>query len=177
MRPGPVTNVSELEHPSNEPSRRRFLEATIWISGSGIAIALGLPGARFLATPLLRDRERTWVDLGEAAALRDSGQPVAVRFRFEAWNGYVRGDKPGLLWVVGDPDAADGLSVLSAVCPHKGCNVAWSAEEALFACPCHRGRFDDSGARVSGPPDRALQVVPSEVRDGHLFAELSEAWV
>ncbi len=159
----------------SDPDRRQFLEAVVWIGGGGVALALGLPGAAYLLTPVLREEERTWVDLGEVAALRAANAPLAVRFRYEGWRGYVRGSKPGLLWVVADASAPEGVVALSAVCTHKACNVAWSPEEELFACPCHSGRFDVGGAAVSGPPTAPLERVAVEVRDGHLFAELAES--
>jgi len=78
--------------------------------------------------------------------------------------------------VVPDAAAEHGVRVLSPICTHKGCNVAWSTEEALFACPCHRGRFDVGGAPVSGPPNAPLARVAMRVDEGHLWAELgSEA--
>ncbi|MCZ6596736.1 MAG: Rieske 2Fe-2S domain-containing protein [Planctomycetota bacterium] len=154
------------------PSRRRVLEASVWISAGGMALALGLPGAAYLASPLLREDERVWVDLGPLEGLRGASGPIAVRFYYESRSGYVRARRPGLLWVVPDASAADGVLVLSPICSHKGCNVGWSTEEELFACPCHQGRFDSGGAVVSGPPDAPLTRVPIEVRDARLFAEL-----
>lgn len=155
--------------------RRRFLEVSIFITGAGTVLALGLPGASFLLTPLRREQERTWVDLGEASALRAAGVPLAVRFSFEAWRGYVHGKRPGLLWVVPDEAAQGGVLVLSAVCTHKACNVSWSHEEDLFACPCHKGRFDAAGEVVSGPPRAPLQRVPIRLDEGRLWAEITES--
>ena len=157
------------------PDRRTFLEAVILVSTGGTALALGLPGASFLLTPVLRDEGRTWVELGEVSELVAPGMPIAVRFQYEGRKGYTVGKRSGLLWVVPDAAATDGLRVLGAVCPHKGCNVAWSAEEELFACPCHRGRFDSTGAVVSGPPKSGLPDVPFEVREGKLVPELAES--
>ena len=158
-----------------DPTRRGFLEASIFVTGAGFAVALGLPGALDLATPLLRDGDRTWVDLGELAALAQSPMPVAVRFRFESSSGYTTESKPGLLYVVPDQAADHGVHVLSPICTHKGCNVAWSPEEDLFACPCHKGRFDATGAPVSGPPNAPLARAAVRVEAGPLWAELGEA--
>jgi quinol---cytochrome c reductase iron-sulfur subunit, bacillus type len=158
-----------------DPTRRGLLEASIFVSGAGFALALGLPGAAYVLTPLLRADERTWVDLGEVDALRRAGAPLAVRFRYEAQSGYTPASKPGILYVV--PDAAEeaGVRVLSPVCSHKGCNVAWSPEEELFACPCHRGRFDRTGEPVSGPPKGPLARIAVRVDGGRLWAELAES--
>ena len=88
--------------------RRHFLEASILVTGTGMALALGLPGAAFLLTPLRREEERTWVDLGHVEDLTEAETPIALRFNFVAWRGYVRGRKPGLLWIV--PDAEDPIN-------------------------------------------------------------------
>jgi Rieske Fe-S protein len=158
-----------------DPSRRRLLEASIFVSGAGFALALGLPGAAYVLSPLLRADERTWVDLGELAALKRAGAPLSVSFRYEAQRGYTRGAKQGFLYVVADAADANGVRVLSSICTHKGCNVSWSPEESLFACPCHQGRFDRAGVPVSGPPKAPLARVPVRVEDGHLWAELAES--
>jgi Rieske Fe-S protein len=158
-----------------DPTRRGLLEASIFVSGAGIAVALGLPGAAFLCTPLLRRGGSTWVDLGEVTALAASEMPIAVRFRFESSSGYTSSSKPGLLYVVPDAAAEHGVHVLSPICTHKGCNVAWAPAEGLFACPCHQGRFDAGGAPVSGPPNAPLARSAVRVDAGHLWAELGEA--
>jgi Rieske Fe-S protein len=161
--------------PMDDPTRRGLLEASIFVTGAGLAVALGLPGAAFLCTPLLREGERTWVDLGALEPLATSPLPVAVRFRYESSSGYTVASRPGLLYVVPDQAAELGVRVLSPICTHKGCNVSWSAEEELFACPCHQGRFDAAGAAVSGPPNAPLARMAVRVDDGHLWAELGEA--
>jgi Rieske Fe-S protein len=160
-----------------DPTRRGLLEATVLVSSTGFALALGLPGAAFLLSPLFEAEERTWVDLGGVEELRRAGAPLAVRFRYAGRRGYVRGQRPGMLYVVADAAEPEGLLVLSSICSHKGCNVAWSPEEALFACPCHSGRFDARGAPVSGPPKAALERVAVRIEGGHLWAELTETAV
>jgi Rieske Fe-S protein len=158
-----------------DPTRRGFLEASIFVTGAGFAIALGLPGAMYLATPILREGGSTWVDLGALATLAQSKMPIAVRFRFESSSGYRTQSKPGLLYVVPDQAADHGVHVLSPICTHKGCNVAWAPAEGLFACPCHQGRFDAAGTAVSGPPNAPLARSAVRVDAGHLWAELGEA--
>jgi isorenieratene synthase len=45
-------------------------------------------------------------------------------------------------------------------CTHMGCPVAPDAATGGFACPCHGGRFDASGAPTAGPPQRPLDALP-----------------
>ncbi len=43
------------------------------------------------------------------------------------------------------------LSVLSPVCPHMKCMVAWNAADTTWDCPCHGSRFAVDGSVLSGP--------------------------
>ena len=52
-------------------------------------------------------------------------------------------------------NSAEGFYVISAVCPHLGCNV--SATDDGFICPCHGSEFDASGEVVSGPAPGPLR--------------------
>ncbi len=51
------------------------------------------------------------------------------------------------------------LHELSAVCPHLGCIVQWSAEEKTWDCPCHGSRFDKFGHVINGPANSNLAPV------------------
>jgi len=53
-------------------------------------------------------------------------------------------------------------------CTHMGCPVAPDAESGGFACPCHGGRFDASGAPTGGPPKRPLGALPVVGAGGQL---------
>jgi len=65
---------------------------------------------------------------------------------------------------------ADGsLVVLSAVCPHLGCSVAWKPESEKFVCPCHGGCFAATGERLSGPPPRGLHELAVKTGGGRLL--------
>lgn len=57
------------------------------------------------------------------------------------------------------------VRALLGVCTHMGCPVA-RAPEGGFACPCHGGRYDASGAVTAGPPERPLPALLVDERDG-----------
>lgn len=59
--------------------------------------------------------------------------------------------------------SADGeLSVLSPVCPHMKCHVAWNASATSWDCPCHGSRFDTEGRVIEGP---SLQPLARRIVD------------
>ena len=58
--------------------------------------------------------------------------------------------------------------VLSASCPHLGCNVIWDAGDGVFRCPCHGAIFNTAGDVVRGPVSSPLRKIPHEVKDGKL---------
>jgi cytochrome b6-f complex iron-sulfur subunit len=59
-----------------------------------------------------------------------------------------------------------GTQVLSASCPHLGCNVIWDAADGVFRCPCHGAIFNTAGDVVRGPVSSPLRKIPFEVKDG-----------
>lgn len=48
----------------------------------------------------------------------------------------------------------DGLSALSSICTHLGCNVR--RVSSGFECPCHGSRFDGGGKVTHGPAPKPL---------------------
>lgn len=61
--------------------------------------------------------------------------------------------------------AMDAPKVLLARSPHGGCILRWTEEENQFVDPCYGSIFDVSGKYISGPAQRDLDTLPSEVRD------------
>ena len=64
---------------------------------------------------------------------------------------------------------------LSLTCTHLGCGVHWEQDEQLFLCPCHGGRFNATGAVLSGPPPAPLTRYPAVVEHGSVYVDLPEA--
>lgn len=55
-----------------------------------------------------------------------------------------------------------GMIACSAICTHKGCDVAYKADVHQFVCPCHGARFDEDGKVVRGPAKKDLQKYASD---------------
>ena len=69
------------------------------------------------------------------------------------------GSKPAIL-----VNTAEGqLIALAATCTHLTCTVRFEADTGTLFCPCHNGRFDLSGAVISGPPPSPLETYAVEV--------------
>jgi glycine/D-amino acid oxidase-like deaminating enzyme/nitrite reductase/ring-hydroxylating ferredoxin subunit len=54
-------------------------------------------------------------------------------------------------------DEAGVLHVLSPVCPHLGCLVAWNPAERTWDCPCHGSRYTGEGRVIQGPATADLK--------------------
>jgi glycine/D-amino acid oxidase-like deaminating enzyme/nitrite reductase/ring-hydroxylating ferredoxin subunit len=87
-------------------------------------------GFHFVADRLTPARDRSPEDLGneEGAILRVNGRMRAV-YR----------------------DEAGELHMLSPVCRHLRCIVAWNPAERTWDCPCHGSRYTGDGRVIQGP--------------------------
>ncbi len=161
---------------NDEGDRRDFLGKLTGAVGVVIGGAVAVPGAVFLAHPLIEDT--IGVSAGESRLGPVDGFEVGVpqkvsitADRRDAWV-TTRGVTIGSVWVVRAKAEPAEFRVLSSICPHLGCAVN-KAEEG-FICPCHRSRFDVDGAKVeegeeTNPSPRPMDALEHVVRDGVLY--------
>lgn len=57
-------------------------------------------------------------------------------------------------------DETGNLCSLSPVCTHAGCIVNWNNAEKTWDCPCHGGRFSNTGEVLNSPPITDLNQKP-----------------
>ncbi|MGB7218737.1 MAG: Rieske (2Fe-2S) protein [Vicinamibacterales bacterium] len=144
-----------------------FLGALLAVGTSSVGALLAVPLARFAMHPLRRKPgEVAWSDIGPTADLTSLAAPMKMLVEVEQRDGWRKMISTKPVYVT---RTAEGrLRVLSAVCPHLGCSVAWNESQKRFLCPCHVGVFAEDGALVSGPPPRGMDELDSTVEDGRL---------
>jgi Rieske Fe-S protein len=154
---------------SANQTRRRFLwllPATVF---SSIIGTVAVAAARFLNAPAsARQANETWLNVAPLSELNGS-DPVMRELTFEQDEGWLRATKKQVVFVLPQKNN----QVLSAMCPHQGCPVAWRKTERDFLCPCHGSQFSADGAVQTGPAQSDLPALPSRVVDGVLQVKLS----
>ncbi|MHC4946927.1 MAG: QcrA and Rieske domain-containing protein [Planctomycetota bacterium] len=66
-----------------------------------------------------------------------------------------------------------GFLALSRECTHLGCTVPWVAAEHRFVCPCHASAYDITGAVVSPPAPRPLDLYDVRIENGLVKVDVS----
>ncbi len=130
-------------------------------------LVLGVPGAAYVLTPLLRRRKDPagFVPLARFHDLK-VGVPQAlpvIETRQDAWVRYPP-EPVGLVWLIRQPEgSAPPVLAFSAECPHLACAINLSADGRGFFCPCHTSSFNLKGERLNKVPPRGMD--PLEVED------------
>ena len=143
-------------------SRRNFLQLLPLGVFAGVFVSLSTAAFRFLR-PRLSAPSEQWLDVATLSEL-SGPQPIAKKVLAEHVSGWVITNEEHNVFVL----PAKNNQVLSPICPHEGCEVAWEQARNRFACPCHESYFTADGARISGPAPRGLDALPTRVQDGKL---------
>lgn len=143
-------------------SRRSFLQLLPLGVFAGVVASIGGAAFRFLR-PRLSAASEQWVDVATLSELTGP-QPLAKKVLAEHVSGWAVTMEEHNVFVL----PAKNNEVLSPICPHEGCEVAWEQTRNRFSCPCHESFFAADGARISGPAPRGLDVLPARVQDGKL---------
>ena len=142
--------------------RRRFL---LWIPAAvcgAVAASLLTAAFRFLRprteAAAGADASGGWLAVGRVSEL-GGGEPVRRSLGVERRAGWSVARREEAVYVL----PGGGGRVVSAVCPHEGCEVEWEPGARAFLCPCHDSRFDADGRRTTGPAERGLAQLPSRL--------------
>ena len=153
--------MSTIEEPSN-PARRKFLSLIPLGIATGILGSVGVAAFRFLRPRIASGFIENWIDISALSELVGE-EPLTKKISTDQITGWAVSSEQHQVFVLPRQNL-----VLSAVCPHEGCEVAWNNETKRFACPCHESYFGPDGSRLSGPAQRGLYQLPSRVQDGKL---------
>jgi quinol---cytochrome c reductase iron-sulfur subunit, bacillus type len=143
---------------SNRPTRRSIL----LVVPLGIFASIAGAAFRFLRPRISAGADR-WLDVAPLGELTGS-QPLSRKVVAEHIAGWAITTEAHNVFVL----PARSNQVVSAVCPHEGCEVLWEQQRNQFSCPCHESYFAADGARLSGPATRGLDPLPTRVQDGKL---------
>ena len=143
-------------------SRRSFLKLLPLGVLAGVFASIGGAAFRFLR-PRIGAVSNAWLDVATVSELQGP-QPLARKVVAENIAGWAITTEEHNVFVL----PAKNNQVLSAICPHEGCEVSWDQGANRFSCPCHASYFTADGARISGPATRGLDPLPMRVQDGKL---------
>jgi len=141
-------------------SRRSFLKLVPLGVLAGVFASVGGAAFRFLR-PRLGAVSDAWLDVAMLSELKGP-QPIARKIAAENVAGWAVTTESHNVFVL----PAKNNEVLSAICPHEGCEVSWDQGSSRFSCPCHESYFAADGSRISGPARRGLDSLPMRVQDG-----------
>ena len=154
-----------LTKESLQIGRRSFVASLLGVGFGLVATVIGIPTLRFIFYPVLAvSKMSKWTEIGDASEFDNIEGPVTKTISLTQRDGWR--DVVSLQSVFVNRLANGGLQVLSPICPHLGCSVAWHASQNKFVCPCHGGQFGADGTRISGPPPRGLDRLETQVKDG-----------
>jgi len=147
--------------------RRSFIGAMLGAGSMLIGAIVGTPLFQYVFYPVYaKSTSGSWSDVGEIDEFDQADGPVSKTIAFAQHDGWREVVSTQSVYVNRMPDGQ--LQVLSAICPHLGCSVAWQAAQGKFVCPCHGGQFEPDGKHISGPPPRSLDNLKAQVKDGKL---------
>lgn len=155
----PNAQTKEHEIDKGRRSLLFLLPATIF---GGLAATIVTAAFRFLRPAKTFQKER-WNDLVSLAELKGD-KPIMRSIVAEHQAGWASTLEEHFVYVL----PHKGNQVLSSICPHEGCNVAWRGDTNQFFCPCHDSYFSQDGERVSGPSRRGLDPLPTREQNGML---------
>jgi cytochrome b6-f complex iron-sulfur subunit len=114
------------------------------------------------------------------SASNPAASPVAVADLSEGSASVMTLDKAGFVnitvkgkaaTIVRNPDKKDEILAVNTMCTHKGCTVAWKADQKAFVCPCHGAKFSASGAVTAEPAKTPLTPYKVKVAGDKITVE------
>jgi menaquinol-cytochrome c reductase iron-sulfur subunit len=153
----PTTSITNTKQ-NGRRSILLFIPAALF---TAIACTVASAAFRFLRPFAASAKDQQWTNVAPVTQLTGD-KPLMKTIFVERTEGWATTREQHLVYVTPDK------KVLSAVCPHESCDVAWRDDNNQFLCPCHNSLFAKDGTRISGPSQRGLDPLPTRVQDGNL---------
>lgn len=154
-------------HKEVEIGRRSLVGALLGAGALLIGAIVGSPLFQFVLYPVYaKSSNDEWSDVGDLKEFDVLDAPASKTIRFvqrDGWREVVSSES-----VYVHRSSNNQLRVMSAICPHLGCSVAWHPDQQKFVCPCHGGQFKPDGEHISGPPPRRLDCLQTRIAQGRL---------
>jgi Rieske Fe-S protein len=161
--PYPYDTPGKIDTPQRR-SRRQFLKGAIGVVIVGVAGYFGW-------TRLLGSSQEGQPAVGGGPPAGYSGKRTALG----ALTKFETSKDPTQVTVdnqIAFVDASTGKpTLLSGVCTHQGCAVAWNDQQNQYVCPCHNSAFGRDGSVTRGPAALPLPHIPCSVEGGTVYAE------
>ena len=152
-----------MKNKRTDKGRRDFLSFLPWTIFASIAGVMLTNAFRFLRPQAFAASSQKWMDVAPLAQMTGD-KPIMRNIMTEQNAGWSSTLEERLVYVL----PQQGNKIISAVCPHEGCDVSWRDETNQFICPCHDSFFTATGERLSGPARRGLDPLPSRIEQGTL---------
>lgn len=155
------TTTRALRAARGRVSRRGLLAGGIGAAAAaaiGVAVGSALPHAANQAatwTTLINPGSGIWQAVATTEEIPVGG---VKRFVTDSVVGFVR-------------HTSEGFLAVSGVCTHMGCLLNWNAGARTFDCPCHGGRFTETGtsAPSSAVAYSPLPAIQTKVENGMVW--------
>jgi Rieske Fe-S protein len=161
--PGTIETYAPQTETVPANSRRKFLLLLPYAILAGITGTIATAAFRFLRPMSAEAATPGWTDVAPVASITGD-KPIMRSILVEHNAGWSSKFEEHLVYVLPQPER----QVLTAACPHEGCNVSWREDQNTFACPCHESYFAPDGARINGPARRGLDPLPTRKANGVL---------
>src|SRR5262245_12097098 len=155
-------SANDVNESGANKTRRAFLLILPVGFFVGAFTTLTAAAFRFLRPRVMLASDK-WIDVAPVADI-SGPSPLAKKIVVEHVSGWALTTEERNVFVL----PAKNNQVLSAICPHEGCEVAWDKDTNRFSCPCHESFFAADGSRLTGPARRGLDPLPSRQQDGKL---------
>ena len=151
--------------------RRSFFLWLIAVGTAAMGALLSVPLVRYTLYPVFaKTTSLSWSDLGNTSNYASITAPerkdIEIR-QVDGWRESIS-KKPVYVTKGKRKLAINNTEVLTAVCPHLGCEVPWNADEGKFVCPCHGSKFAPDGSLLQGPATRGMDTLPIKVQSDEL---------